>query len=427
MISSAAGAIVLAGFACWGGGGDEEPQPPTLERIVAESSSRIAGALQRARKLRFTTPVPARVLTPAQVRAHVLAYMERDYPAARLEAVATAHAAWGFLPRGYDLQAAHLRLFDGGVAAFYDARDKVIIVPAGADAARLPEVLVHEMAHGLQDQHLPLDDLVRPDRNDDDQSWAHAAVIEGEAECLRVRLGRWGRPVAPELLEQTGRDNRTRLETLAAGANAALAGSPLVLRENLIFPYDEGTRFVAEAWRRQGPTAMDAVYKDLPASTEQIIHPERYFETRDDPTPIGPLQLRRALGDGWQRVSQNVLGEFRVRTLLRGVMARAEADAAAAGWDGLRYAVYRGPNGELCLAFRSVWDSETDAREFAAALVHLREKRAIGPELWPGGVSRWMRARAAAVRHVVRGREVLGLEGAPRGRAEACWAVVAKR
>ena len=70
------------------------------------------------------------LLNREQVQAHVRAYMERDYPATRLREIAAARAAWGYLPRGYDLQAAHLRLFDGGVAAFYDARAKVIVVPA---------------------------------------------------------------------------------------------------------------------------------------------------------------------------------------------------------------------------------------------------------------------------------------------------------
>ena len=170
MISS-----VVAAVLCVGGGDGQ--QPPPLEEIVQVSTHRISRALERVRKLRFRAPVPSKFLNREQVQAHVRAYMERDYPATRLREIAAARAAWGYLPRGYDLQAAHLRLFDGGVAAFYDARDKVIIVPAGADPARLPEVLVHELAHGLQDQHLPLDDLVRPDRNDDDQSWAHAAVI----------------------------------------------------------------------------------------------------------------------------------------------------------------------------------------------------------------------------------------------------------
>ena len=74
-----------------------------------------------------------------------------------------------------------------------------------------------------------------------------------------------------------------------------------------------------------------------------------------------------------------------------------------------------------------MWDTEADAAEFAAALATVRAKRPIGPALWPGATNRWMRARPAAVRHEVRGREVLGLEGAPRKRAAACWKVLAGR
>ena len=46
------------------------------------------------------------------------------------------------------------------------------------------------------------------------------------------------------------------------------------------------------------------------------------------------------------------------------LLRRHGGKAAAAGWDGDRYAVFEGPEGRLGLVWLSTWDSEDDAREF---------------------------------------------------------------
>ncbi|HJS75736.1 MAG TPA: hypothetical protein VJ921_15695, partial [Vicinamibacteria bacterium] len=56
------------------------------------------------------------------------------------------------------------------------------------------------------------------------------------------------------------------------------------------------------------------------------------------------------------------------RVLLRGSPEGEAASGAAAGWDGDRYAVLPAAQGSYRLVWRSVWDSEEDAREFRDVL-----------------------------------------------------------
>jgi hypothetical protein len=88
-----------------------------------------------------------------------------------------------------------------------------------------------------------------------------------------------------------------------------------------------------------------------------VLHPEKYAageaprEVDPGPAPAGA----RPIADG-------VLGEAFIRTLLG-----ASAETAAAGWGGDRYRTWD-VDGRTLLAWRSVWDSESDAREFREAL-----------------------------------------------------------
>ena len=77
------------------------------------------------------------------------------------------------------------------------------------------------------------------------------------------------------------------------------------------------------------------------------------------------ISARWLAGEGWKEVGRNVLGEMQLGILLK----KHGGKAAAAGWDGDRYAVFEGPTGKLGLVWASTWDSEDDAREFVRGYV----------------------------------------------------------
>ncbi|MDQ3755458.1 MAG: hypothetical protein M3371_12110, partial [Acidobacteriota bacterium] len=106
-------------------------------------------------------------------------------------------------------------------------------------------------------------------------------------------------------------------------------------------------------------------YKDLPQSTEQILHPEKYF-AREAPLKVELPDIARALGNGWQRLDYDVNGEWSYYLLLDEFLkSPAASREAAAGWGGDRYAVYENAKtGAVVVAQQSVWDTPDDAREF---------------------------------------------------------------
>ena len=70
-----------------------------------------------------------------------------------------------------------------------------------------------------------------------------------------------------------------------------------------------------------------------------------------------------------------------IRVLLRAGPPEGEVEAAAdaaAGWDGDHYAVLENGSGWSRLIWRSVWDSEADAREFRDVLKAYADARFPG-------------------------------------------------
>jgi hypothetical protein len=82
--------------------------------------------------------------------------------------------------------------------------------------------------------------------------------------------------------------------------------APYYLQQDFLFPYDQGAQFVQTLFMSNGWDAVDAAYRDLPTSTEQILHPERYPNDK----PINPVlpDIAAALGEGWEELEQNNMG-----------------------------------------------------------------------------------------------------------------------
>jgi hypothetical protein len=144
--------------------------------------------------------------------------------------------------------------------------------------------------------------------------------------------------------------------------------APVYLQEAWQFPYREGSDFVFTALSNNSMnfSAIDRVFKDPPKSTEQIMHPEKYFKKpRDNPKPVTLPDLVPVLGDGWKMFETDTLGEFDLQIMLReNYMDQPEA---AAGWGGARYALYQ--NGDQAVAIMgSLWDTPKDESEFETAL-----------------------------------------------------------
>jgi hypothetical protein len=221
-----------------------------------------------------------------------------------------------------------------------------------------------------------------------DRGTAVQAAMEGHAtfamlewQLARLAGGEADLTALPGLDELLGDD-----PLAAAGLQMpVLAEAPTVIRESLLFPYLGGLVYLQKHWA--GPWGrVPPLGAEMPVSTEQILHPERFAPGQEDMPTL--VRFVTEPPDGWTEALTDDLGEFETRLLLREFLPeRAEADRAAAGWDGDRFRLLDGPGGEV-LVWSTVWDSDRDALEFEAAVERALDRRYEGD---PGAFGREIR------------------------------------
>jgi hypothetical protein len=146
-----------------------------------------------------------------------------------------------------------------------------------------------------------------------------------------------------------------------------MSGIPDWMVRLLEFPYLSGAEFVGQLYASGGWDAVNAAYEDVPASTEQVLHPQTYIDD-EAPIEVEGLDLFAAVEDDWTLVSDTTLGEAWIAIWLEGIgVPRAAADIAAADWGGDRLTVATDAGGSWVLGWRIAWDAPIEATEFETA------------------------------------------------------------
>ena len=337
----------------------QEAEARSLPVAVERKMIEIEWEVEQFRGLDATTGITRTFMTREELKEYLVDEFDADYPPEEVAADVRVLAAFDFVPPDFDLRQVLLDLYATQVLGMYDdERDTFFIV--GDDDFDLMDrmTFAHEYVHGLQDQHFQLDTFIDDDTMSDDQVLARMALVEGDASLA----------MSEYLMRHIGVLTDDDLAALdgeeVAGSDKALAAAPPIIRETMLFPYIAGLDFVA-AIQAGGWDAVDAAYLAPPASTEQILHPEKYV-AGDEPEAVSLPPLTGTLGAGWSLVDSDSLGEFQTQLYLAGWVDDDTATTAAAGWDGDRYAVYAQEDEDVLL-FVTAWDSDEDLQEFVAA------------------------------------------------------------
>jgi hypothetical protein len=227
-------------------------------------------------------------------------------------------------------------------------------------------------------------------RRENDRRMAAQAVMEGQATLASLTALMPGQDydAMPDFWQEFRRTVRAQQDLMPVFSSA-----PAIVREGLIFPYLAGADFVR--WFSKEFRDTVPFGRRLPASTEQVLHPERYREGD------GPVGL--AFPAGAAPVYDDGLGEFEIRVLLTELSgSESVGSAGALGWAGDRYGVFRA-GGTHALVWWTVWDTERAAQRFAVLLERDWAKRAR-PE-----------RRYEVRRATIAGRSAVGLVDAPPG------------
>jgi hypothetical protein len=327
--------------------GERKPADPVAAR-VADAIPR----LEEATGLKFKTPPRFEARTRDEVRQFLEQRFAEDMPEDEVTGSERAYKRFGLLPETMDLKKFMLALLTEQVAGYYDPAAKVLYIVQGAGDEMVSVTVSHELVHALQDQYFSLDSLQKIKRRNDRQIAAQA-VVEGQAtfEQLASMLGS-GTMVANlpggwERVRTIIRENQSSMPIFSS--------APTLIQETLLFPYLSGAEFMRHFKEKR---AGKLVFDEMPVSTEQVMHDDRFFVTRDDPTVVTLPALPGTV------IYENDLGEFETRLFLyEHLKDRDAAYRGAAGWDGDRYALFESGRGEG-LAWVSVWDTSVDAAEF---------------------------------------------------------------
>lgn len=333
--------------------------------MPAGSHAELFAEVTALRGLAFRRPVAVELLGRVDFARRV-----------RASTVSSPHPSRALVARVFGL--GPTRAASGGASqeryvGLYDFVSHRLIVRGDAASegrSRFDGIVAHELVHALQDQHFGL----IADGASPDEALAAEALYEGDAVLLRERLAarRVGESEGTFLARALGAIDALPGATVAraVGASQRVLGAPNDEREEALFPYLAGLRFVARLYEVGGTARIDAAFRAPPTSTMEILHPEAFLrghKPRVLPEPPIPAGLVREGGGS--------LGEFRTQLVASRCRKRA---TLLGGLVGERFVVgsssARPPQVTVpdALAWVSLWETEEQAAAFRLALAEAR-------------------------------------------------------
>jgi hypothetical protein len=407
-------ALVLAGGpvpASWAQSGGTVAVPTnTKSAAVAAATTDVLQETSTLRKLAILRPVKSGAQSRAEIERMIMKNLDEDTTPQEMHASEVALKKLGLVPQDFQYRPFIVSLLTEQVAGYYDPKEQEFFLADWIDVDGQKPVMAHELTHALQDQHFNLRRFEKWPKGDSDAELAAHALIEGDA-TLAMKF----------YIERSPMRAIAMLRSIEASGSSSeqIDKAPRALRESLLFPYEKGLIWVNSLYKREGNwNRITQAFNDLPQSTEQIMHVEKYY-SHEAPVKLSMPDLASALGSGWKRIDYDVNGEWSYYLILDEYLKSAtESQRAAEGWGGDRYAVYEGKNkGEVMIAQLTSWDTENDAIEFFDAYAKRTARRYAGAtevsDTETPTLRSWWRTGEGAIMIERRGSRVLIMEGLP--------------
>ncbi len=319
-------------------------------------------------KLSFLKEVPLKKIDRKYLENFLESYFRKEYPEEKAEKEERLLRFLGLWNTDKKLNFLRKTLLFNQVVAFYDEMDSKSVYYISFEKGPLSElnamVIVHELRHAIQDQHFHIARYFQGLSDFDDRRLAILSVIEGDANLLMLQFS----GLDPSLFISFS--EKIPLNTLKLTPDSE--NIPLILKNYLIFPYFYGLKFVYEIFSRGNWEDVNRLLLSPPSSTEQIIHPEKYIEIREEPLDLKGFYYP---GAGWKLSASFVGGEFFVSTLFENFNIQ-EKKIVSEGWgnDVLNF----WEKGEMKLIhWPTRWDSKDDSIEFVNALKSYLQKSGL--------------------------------------------------
>ncbi|MFT4944648.1 MAG: outer membrane protein assembly factor BamB, partial [Halovenus sp.] len=337
-----------------------------LEAVVSRTMARI----ESIRGIEFDRTPPVRILFPEEQQAAVaegqfetepLGPAERTLLNAQYEALFQINESRDAVESR--------RALTSAVNGYYrpETGNVTMISPNSTTRQIREAILAQELFHAQQDTQFDIPEVETIEERNTRNSY-----LEGDANYVQAL---YEQRCGSDWKGTCYQPDRTSIPDLS-GLNE---GMERLFRQ----PYEVGEQFVRDRHQQMGWAAVDSLYEDPPASTEQVIHPDRYGE--DEPSE---LQIRDRSTDAWEpltgdgeRLTESV-GEpgLFVALLSPALDVSTSGDIipieqslsydhpTTTGWDGDRLLPYTAEAGnETGYVYETAWDTPADARAFHEA------------------------------------------------------------
>jgi len=382
-------------------GGQEDDDGIDQDELEAMTDE-IRLEVEDLRDAKFARPVAVAVTDREHFLEYARARMAKSTTPEELAADETVAKLLGLIPADMDLVAAFEELLQAQVGGFYDPEEEAFYLMSrfGGGLARV--ILAHELTHALDDQLYDLDGTLEGLEGNADAEFAYHAVVEGSGTAV---MNAW-------TLDHLGEIDLKEMLEFDEMSSKGMEGTPPFLWKPLLGSYVRGNAFLNRSDKNvvvgaKMPKLGDfhAAFTAPPSSSEQILHPEKYWdpEQRDDPIPVG-FDLE-SLPAGWEILGEDTHGEIGLGLVVEppedrgwkkgplGPMTMKFTFDSTEGWGGDRYLLL-GRGAARVVFCATAWDTAADAEEFLAAIQELiphleRAATALDGEAGRGGA--WAR------------------------------------
>src|SRR5215469_16870141 len=302
---------------------DQEQKPEKEHKITPDEAKELFQSVDQI--LQFASrdtllPVKRSVKKSMVSRDEVEKYIgdkfKDDVDRIRFERSELVLKKFGLLPRKFNLHDFLIKLMGEQVAGYYDEKKKTINLLDWVAMDMQKPVMAHELTHALQDQSF---DLVKMSEKDeatekrgpedpnaliqiDEESTARTAIMEGQAMIVFADYVLNSMDAddsckdpaqCPIPTKRSVTDFPKFVDLMLSQmdkekGDSLLDNAPLLLREELIFPYSRGMKFIAQLLIKGGKQmAFTRVIERMPRTSREIMQPEEYLAGRVVP----PLQI----------------------------------------------------------------------------------------------------------------------------------------
>lgn len=410
------------------------------QRLVnlKSAAEQMAAEVAKVRKLEWKHPVMRRLVSREQVYDWNVRDLKKDLPEEEARRIIASGVEMGLVKPGTDLYKMLGSFMEAGVAAFYKPTTKTFYHVAGNDGRGAYPVVFHELVHAIEDQHYALDVMMKAPKKNSDAQLAVKGLVEGSASYY----GEVYEKLYPEDRKAMLKSQATP-ETMKKQAAMLQVVPTFFIAIMGLYPYNNAKTFVREMGGSD-PANVDRLFADPPASTEQVLHPEKFKDpaNRDYPRIVAKPDVSQILTQGWTELDDDNMGELMTGCLLAtlsvkgnpmgaiaavaapdgGVLFKGKVKTAVEGWDGDRFALWVNGENQCCIVWTTVWDTEADAAEFESTYAPLLAQKVTGEK--PESLSTPLRVTEKGGTRVSglerRGNVVCAVLGAPSGKEDDC-------